>query len=72
RRVAPDRQLALSRLEPGVDGEFFYSPLRNASVDSRYDDDDGAILTAYPGGDNRAHPRGLLWGADRGGVNPVR
>jgi len=35
----------------GVDGAFFYSQaLKNASLDSLYDDD-GVILTAYPGGD---------------------
>ncbi|MBL8987663.1 MAG: hypothetical protein JNJ80_15430 [Gemmatimonadetes bacterium] len=45
-------ELALSRLKNGEDGAFFYSQaLKNASLDSLYDDD-GVILTAYPGGDN--------------------
>ncbi|MGE3618014.1 MAG: hypothetical protein AB7L66_19245, partial [Gemmatimonadales bacterium] len=45
-------ELALSLLKPGVDGAFFYAQvLKGANVDSLYDDD-GAILTAYPGGGN--------------------
>ncbi len=46
-------EAALSRLKAGTSAAFFFAEyLKGHDVDSLYDDD-GAILTAYPGDDNR-------------------
>jgi hypothetical protein len=50
---AQRHEAALSRLKAGASAAFFFAEyLKGHDVDSLYDDD-GVILTAYPGDDNR-------------------
>jgi hypothetical protein len=53
-------EISLSRLKAGTSAAFFLDELQKGSdVDSLYDDD-GAVLTAYPGDDNRTAIRATL------------